>query len=324
MKVSIIIAVYRAEKYIEKCLQSVASQTYDGDIECLIIDDRGGDRSIEIAEQFIQSFTGRFEFKIIKHEKNLGASASRNTGIDNATGEYFYFLDNDDTITPDCIEKLTAPLKQKKYDFVQGNFQVEGGTTGIQQLHLNTGEYADREFIIYGYTHSLWPLTLWNKLLNLEFVKRHHLYFEDLIAEDNVWSLDLACCVNSMYAVQDITYHYLIQEDSIMRQLGKNWNKVNKDHLTLLQYLVDRQDRSVHIRNYVIHFGNALLQEAFEHNCLSLVLYKDVKRISKPTPFASFLKRQSSMANLIFNMHFNLPSWFGYLIKRMNLCLFKR
>lgn len=324
MKVSIIIAVYRAEKYIEKCLQSVAAQSYDGDIECLVVDDRGGDRSIEIANQFIESYKGRFEFRIISHERNLGASASRNTGIDNATGEYIYFLDNDDYIDIDCIKKLTEPLKGKKYDFIQGNFKVVGGKTGVQPLQLKTGEYLDRDFIILGYTQGFWPLTLWNKLLNLDFVKRNNLYFEKIIAEDNVWSLNLACCANNMYAVNEITYTYYIREGSIMTSLAKDWQRAQDDHFCLLNFLVSKQNKSLHIRNYAIHYGNGMLLDALKHNCLGISLYKRIKSILNPTPFCDLFKGQSRFIDCFFDIHYDLPNFIGFHIKKLTLRVLSR
>ena len=82
-RVSVIIPVYNVEVYIGECLTSVANQTVGGDIECIIVDDKGTDRSINIAEQFIESNKGntKVDFKIIYRESNGGLSAARNTGI---------------------------------------------------------------------------------------------------------------------------------------------------------------------------------------------------------------------------------------------------
>ena len=92
-RVSIIIPVYNVEPYIEECLHSVYEQTTDTEIECLIVDDKGNDNSIHIAETFVATHNdkAKTKFKIIYRDTSGGLSAARNTGIKAATGEYLYF-----------------------------------------------------------------------------------------------------------------------------------------------------------------------------------------------------------------------------------------
>ena len=99
MKVSIIIPVYNVSLYIERCIKSVMSQTYQ-DIECILVNDATPDDSIAIAERLIADYNGTIQFRILNHEHNKGQSTARNTGIDASTGDYLYFLDSDDEITP--------------------------------------------------------------------------------------------------------------------------------------------------------------------------------------------------------------------------------
>ena len=111
-KVSIIIPVYNVEPYIEECLLSVSSQTMTEGVECIIVDDCGKDNSMSIAERFIEEYIGKISFSIIHHGSNRGLSAARNTGIKAAKGEYVYFLDSDDTITADCIQRMYAFIER--------------------------------------------------------------------------------------------------------------------------------------------------------------------------------------------------------------------
>ena len=108
MKISIIVPVYNVEQYIKECFDSIAAQTYKGDIECIFVDDCGQDDSVAILEKLIAEYHGPMQFSIVHHEHNKGLSGARNTGIRKASGDYLYFLDSDDSITSDCIEKLTA------------------------------------------------------------------------------------------------------------------------------------------------------------------------------------------------------------------------
>ncbi len=105
MKISIIIPIFNVEKYIIECLNSVFSQTYKN-IEIIIIDDCGTDKSMEIIYNFIKVYPSKKNVIIIQHPYNKGLSSARNTGIRNATGKYIYFLDSDDYISPNCIESF--------------------------------------------------------------------------------------------------------------------------------------------------------------------------------------------------------------------------
>lgn len=121
MDVSIIIPTYNVAPYIIECLESVASQTYQGVIECIVVDDCGTDESIPLAQEFIDSYNGNIKFRICHREKNGGLSAARNSGLFEAKGEFVYFLDSDDYITPNCIESLVEVAKHfPKVEIVQG------------------------------------------------------------------------------------------------------------------------------------------------------------------------------------------------------------
>ena len=87
---------------------SVTNQTMTEGIECIIVDDCGPDNSMDIVRHFIDDYQGAISFHILKHEKNGGLSAARNTGIKAATGKYVYFLDSDDCLVPSAIETLIS------------------------------------------------------------------------------------------------------------------------------------------------------------------------------------------------------------------------
>ena len=81
-RITVVVPIYNVELYIEKCLNSVKSQSFN-DFECICVDDCGNDNSMAIAQKFVENDT---RFKIIRHEYNRGLSVARNTGIDNASG----------------------------------------------------------------------------------------------------------------------------------------------------------------------------------------------------------------------------------------------
>ena len=123
MVISIIIPVYNVAPYIERSLKSVMGQTYAGDMECLLVDDCGSDDSMAIAERVIGAYTGPIRFRILHHDHNRGLSAARNTGTDAATGDYVLYLDSDDELAEDCIEKLMRPVEEDAtVEMVVGNY----------------------------------------------------------------------------------------------------------------------------------------------------------------------------------------------------------
>ncbi len=217
IKVSIIIPVYNVQNYIEECLKSVIRQTYKGAIECILIDDCGNDESMEIVEQFLGRYNGKIDFKILHHDKNRGLSAARNTGIDNSTGDYLYFLDSDDEITPDCIENITSPLRQNyNPDFIIGGYDIVGKKDDVPRLTLASGIVVRGNDIFETFIAGKWYMMAWNKLCNRRFLIDYNLYFkEGIIHEDDLWSFQLAYHAKNMIVSTGIGYIYKIREGSI-------------------------------------------------------------------------------------------------------------
>ena len=92
--ISIIIPIYNVEKYIERCILSVMRrQDFDGDLECILVDDCTPDKSMQIAKSLIDSYQGPVKFRIMRNSENQGLSCSRNNGLNCAKGDYVFFLD---------------------------------------------------------------------------------------------------------------------------------------------------------------------------------------------------------------------------------------
>ena len=220
-KISVIVPVYNVEPYIRECFSSIAAQTYKGEIECIFVDDCGQDRSVEILEELTADYHGTISFTILHHEHNKGLSGARNTGIRHATGDYLYFLDSDDTITPDCIERLVALAeKYPGVEVVQGSAK-----TTNEWLQLKQGEVPEysnsfrwiRKTLL---RRSVIPMTAWNKLLKREFLLKNELLFvEGMIHEDEVLNFMLAKYVCSMAFCLNQTYIYKENINGIMHNV---------------------------------------------------------------------------------------------------------
>ena len=222
MQVSIIIPVYNVAPYIEACLVSVMRQTYAGSMECLIVDDCGTDDSIGIAERMLEKYDGAIQFRILHHTHNRGLSAARNTGTEAAAGEYLYYLDSDDEIAPDCIEKLMGQVRlHPEVEMVQGNIcchLLEGGEMialdEVAVPYAETNEAVRTCFYQIGQMH----VNVWNKLLRRDLIVNHAIYCkEGIVHEDNLWVFYLLKYVQRAAFIEDVTYHYIFRPLSITK-----------------------------------------------------------------------------------------------------------
>ena len=123
--ISIIIPIYKSEKFIEKCSRSLFEQTLNN-IEFIFINDSTPDISISLLYNIIDHYPNREEkFKIINLEKNQGVANARNVGIENATGEYVIHCDSDDWVDKDMYERLYRKAQETDADIVGCNFRHE-------------------------------------------------------------------------------------------------------------------------------------------------------------------------------------------------------
>lgn len=220
IKVSIIIPVYNVSEYIHHSIRSVMAQTFT-DIECIIVDDGCTDDSITKCEQWIREYEGPIKFIIFHHEQNRGVSAARNTGIHQATGEWIFFLDSDDEITPNCIESLLKVGEEDEaIEMVHGSTRTcptpkkDPRDLSWQQLPPSMN---DSEMIKYWFFHKQkMRSSSCNKLLRRSFIVEHQLFFkEGIIYEDTLWAYYLFNCLNKICIVTVITHYYLSRPGSI-------------------------------------------------------------------------------------------------------------
>lgn len=216
VRISVVVPVYNVEAYIVDCLKSIAAQTMTDGVECIFVDDCGGDRSIELVEEFLKAYKGAVEFSIICHEENRGPSAARNTGVAVARGKYVYFLDSDDWITPDCLRLLYDAAESMQADFAIADFTVIGSTHEFKQLAIADGRVLRGGEIMHGYALRRWFQMPVNKLCRQDFLQRADLSFrEGVLFEDELWSFEQACTARSLIAVGLRTYIYRKRPGSI-------------------------------------------------------------------------------------------------------------
>lgn len=225
MKISIIIPVYNVDRYIRRCIDSVIAQTWRGDMECILVDDATPDNSMATARECLKGYNGGIEFRIVVHKENRGLSAARNTGARNASGDYLYFLDSDDAITPDCIETLAdIALAHPAVDVVQGNLVVTDEIYRLLDSSLyDFPEYCDDREWISEHIKSDIPVTAWNKLFRRDFFVGLNLWFkEGILHEDEHWRYIHGDKISSIAFSGKPTYIYYRNPGSIMDARAKD------------------------------------------------------------------------------------------------------
>lgn len=318
MKVSVIIPVYNAAKYIERCLLSVLNQTWQ-DLEVILVDDCTPDNSMEIAAAVISSHLHGKLVKSLAHEKNKGQSAARNTGIKVAKGDYVYFLDSDDYLPLDGITTLQQVVELMKYDFILGNYEIKGKPRAIHSLKMKEGAILSNEEILSAYAHDLWPRTVWNMLIRRDFLLKENIFFEEgIIHEDDLWTFVLACKANSAYFISKVTYYYYMHFNSTTGN-PSIWNLECRVRIIELMYsYIQTSENLKKNRNVYITFeeGKAKYMdrilfftqdESFRFHSYSI--FRGSMYISWIKAFFIF---KLSLRLFLRNLHYGLPMHIGY------------
>lgn len=221
--VSIIVPCFNVEKYVEECIDSVILQDYEN-WECILINDGSRDntfdiiKNIELKESRIRVFT----------QENLGLSATRNKGIENANGEFLFFLDSDDILSHDAISTLVSSFQNN--DIICGiitsfTLSKRNDTRGLQLFHPKEGainfENSDFEVLRRTMETGLTPVAQ-NRLYRKDFIEQHQLRFKSgILHEDELWFFETMLFAKNVKFINKETYFYRIDnQDSITKNIG--------------------------------------------------------------------------------------------------------
>jgi glycosyltransferase involved in cell wall biosynthesis len=221
-KVTVAIAMYHVENYIKECVESVLKQDFVN-LEIVICDDCSPDNSASIIKSIAQKEIEEGKLRIIKHKENKGIAQVRNTCIDAAMGEYIFFLDGDDYLAPTAISTLYNKMMEEHADIVMGKYQkfhVNDGKEVFRDINKCKSGYLIGEFVVAKWMQesntNYWPVQLWNKLYNVEWLRTHHIRCtpSHLTHEDNYFSLQVALIEKSIITVDDVTLFWRMRSGS--------------------------------------------------------------------------------------------------------------
>ena len=240
MKVSIIVPVYNASKYIRRCIESILCQTM-GNFELLLIDDGSSDDSVKILKEYSKIDK---RIKVIEQE-NMGVAKTRNKGIKLATGEYVLFIDNDDYINEDYLENFVK--SSDDYDIVIGGYRrVSLDDKELMHLVLNDTSWSKYTFI-----------TPWARIYKRKFLLDKKIEFlSNPIGEDVYFNLNAYSKTDKIKIIPYVGYNWLYNDFSVSNTIHKGFNdKVDIiGFLDKIYNLVNDNNRE-YIKYYCYKFG---------------------------------------------------------------------
>lgn len=219
--ISVIVPVYNVEDYIEECLKSIEKQSFTS-YEVILVDDGSKDSSVRIARGYVD----RLDNWRLVHKENGGLSSARNAGIAEAKGEYICFVDSDDFLEQDYLQKLYEAAMQYQADLVVADYH-EVDTLG-QDLGKDKGKglyqqgIVKREEILNALTYvggnhfATAVVVAWNKLIRTDIMKRFS-FPEGVLHEDEFLIMPLLLACDKVVWIQDDLYAYRQREGSIMQ-----------------------------------------------------------------------------------------------------------
>ena len=223
--VSIVVPVYNACKYLDRCLTSIQEQSFTA-WECIVIDDGSNDGSDIICDKYSVK-DSRFR---VFHKKNGGVSSARNLGITHATGLWVLFADADDVLFKDSLETLYSQTSDDIDCVIGGYITTDENGNELSNTGGIIKESVSWEKLpmhFYYPFHEKFYGYLWNRLMRLDVLKKHNILFrEDIfIKEDGLFGVQFVCASkkNGVYYTKPV-YKYTINADGAMKSIEKKYN----------------------------------------------------------------------------------------------------
>ncbi|MBE5740949.1 MAG: glycosyltransferase [Clostridiales bacterium] len=239
-KISVIIPVYKVEKYLDKCVESVVNQTYKN-LEIILVDDGSPDRCPQMCDEWAKKDE---RIKVV-HKQNGGLSSARNAGMEVATGEYIAFLDSDDFVDITMYQKLYDKMLEERSDICMcgiTHVYEDGNTQIIKETNLTNlnKENVFKYLIVYNsyveknifYTDNIMG-SVWRSLYKKELLD--NLLFTNIYCEDIIFMIDVFQRVNKISAVDENLYYYLQRQGSITKVCNESQIRKHIDFAKLMK-----------------------------------------------------------------------------------------
>lgn len=261
-QISIIIPIYNAENYIERCAKSLMEQNFDS-VEYVFIDDCSQDASVEILNSILQNYPNRTtSVKLIRHKSNQGVAISRNTGLKAAKGKYVIFCDSDDWIAPQLMQKMYATAESQNADIVMCDFYMVFNN-GNKLYQVPRWQSTEKIISMQTYLEYAWNV-IWNMLIRRELCLKENLWFipNSTYCEDfnfAVKVLDKATIVTNIN--EPLYYYNQLNVSSAVHRLGE---KAMQDEQAMYMDIISWFKKERTLDNYIKQMSWRILKSKQE------------------------------------------------------------
>lgn len=332
-EVTIGMAVYNVGKYIRMSLDSALAQTFES-IEFLILDDCGIDESMEIVREYQLKHPRGKNIRILSQPHNMGIGMARNRIVDEAQGRFLYFMDSDDSITPNAIELLYSKAKQYNAQIVFGSYErVEEYHETVQRvpiqypslLFLEKDEFPNWAYCKYGNLNA----TSCNFLIDVDIYRKNQLRYKDVgYWEDFTFTMDLPTYITRAVLLPDITYFYYCRKGSLSNYQKRTY--ISKTEIMQTANAIEEiKDNSDRVRQ-APYFPSRMLKLMKTDFFIVCTIFRHEKIISpsftnqelhdmmrSPITIKDILSfRQARLSNLLFYSFWLLPTPISVLSMR--------
>lgn len=227
--ISVLVPMFNVEKYVHKCISSIIGQTYKN-LEIVLLDDSSKDNTYKIAEEFAKNDS---RIKLIQKVNEANISKTRNFLLEHITADYFVFVDSDDIIEPNYVEKLYNTMILTGADIVCCQFAVQKFYMPLlnrsQSKYTN---YYDDEIIPQMILNENINFVVWNKIYKKSLLQKSKFPTSVKFGEDLIFLIDYLKKCNSLVTIDDKLYHYILRNGSEIHQ------KYSEKHASFVNELV--------------------------------------------------------------------------------------
>lgn len=329
--VTIGIPVYQAEKYLLQSLESALAQTYPS-VEFLIVDDGCTDGSMSIILGFRNSHPRGADIRIISHGHNKGVSAARNRIIDEAAGEYLYFMDADDIIADYTIDLLMRNLQEFNAEIAFGSYEKIGKEGEREVYQYPSLQLLDEDQLaIFAYRkYAGIQASACNYLVKTSLLRKNNFRFLDVnYWEDLVFTFNLVTLVSRAVLLSDITYTYYCHDHSLSHYQQRD--QISKDEIFSNVRAIDYLKGTSSILYNKVYYPNRcfnIMMTDFYIVCNILKRRKDIIPVVTDDEIKTMMKhpasfrqicafRQSRYKNMAFYLLGHVPAFLCVAVIRM-------
>lgn len=233
--VTFVVPVYNVEKYLDRCVESIVNQTYTN-LEIILVDDGSPDNCPQMCDEWAKKDS---RINVI-HKENAGAGMARNAGLDNANGDYIFFIDSDDYVSTQIAEKCLLNAEKYNSDVVifgrcdtfEDGKQIEKRIRAEKMLFDHSAIRNELIPAMLTYEFGI-GMSIWSKMYKTETIKKLNKRFvseRELFSEDVYFAIDFFSDIETVSILNENLYYYFVRENSLSRSFNPERHQKQNDY----------------------------------------------------------------------------------------------